>query len=275
MTNLLYEILWISQPFLKLAIVFFMYRRKLHLRFPIFFSFVIFGIVENLLLYVVHFGAYATYFYTYWTVSAISVMLGFGIIYEAFTGMFRQHHGLRDFGSILFQWSGVVVVMMAFMMVSSAKTGGGSRQIIETIISMERSEGVMQCGLLLLLLLFAKHLGITVRHHLFGIVLGLGAYATVDVIMFTQRALFTFSGQVFNLMHMAAFDCALITWLTYMLLPQPAEALPNLLLRPQRWSDALMHAANPVHENPVMMGIEDIVDRALTKTNGGRHKTGS
>jgi len=56
--------------------------------------------------------------------------------------------------------------------------------------------------------------------------------------------------------------------LSYILLPQPAEALPNLLLKPQRWSDALLHAANPVREHPVMLGIEDIVDRALTKTNG-------
>jgi hypothetical protein len=269
MAIIMQHVLWVAQPVLKLAIVFFMYRRKLHLHFPIFFSFILYGLAVNLLLYSVQ-RSYVTYFYTYWATSALSVALSFGIIYESFTGMFRQHHGLRDFGSILFQWSGVVVMMMAFMMVVNAQASGAPRQIIQTIISLERSVGVMQCGLLLLLLLFSKHLGITWRHQLFGVVLGLGSYASVEMILFTQRSRFAFSDAAFNLLHMTAYDCALVTWLTYMLLPQPAQALPNLLLRPQRWSDALLHASNPVQENPVLLGIEDIVDRAL-KTNG-RHK---
>src|SRR5258707_12719747 len=92
MTNALYQILWMSQPFLKLAIVYFMYRRKLHLRFPIFFSFVIFGIVENLVLYVVHFGSYATYFYTYWTISATRPPPAPAPLHHPSTALPRPHH---------------------------------------------------------------------------------------------------------------------------------------------------------------------------------------
>ena len=41
------------------------------------------------------------------------------------------------------------------------------------------------------------------------------------------------------------------------------------MLKPQRWSDALIHASNPVmQENTVLLGIEDIVERTLNKTNG-------
>jgi hypothetical protein len=253
-------------PFVKAGIAFVFFRRKLHLRFPLFFSYLIYGAVASGTLFVLHGGSYKTYFNAYWVSAALYTVLGFAVVYEAFMTMFRQHHGLQDFGSVLFRWATVVGIFMAITMVAG-NPGADAHRVISFILSAERAIAVVQCGLLFLLVLFATPLGITWRHQLFGIILGLGVYSSIYFILLTQRARALFGDPGFNLLNISAQYFALICWFVYARMPVPAIALPNLLLKPQRWSEALMHASNPESEQTVLLGIEDIVDRAL-KTNG-------
>ena len=258
--KLSFYLLWIAQPLLEAATVAVMLRRKLHLRYPIFFSYLAYSALVTALLVAVH-SSYRTYFYAYWSTNAVSVMLLLGVIYELFTTMFRQHHALRDFGTMLFRWSAVVVVMMAGLMLVSS-SGAGTRPLLTAIAQMERAVTVIQCGILLFLVLFSRHLGITWRHQMFGIALGMGTAASVDAVLLSQWIRSIFGNNGFNLLHMGAFLWTLVTWLVYMCLPVMAEAGPNLLLKPQRWNEALLDASNP-STGPVLLGIEDLVDRTL------------
>src|SRR5438270_340248 len=257
------EALWFALPIMKGAVAFFLFRRKLHLRFPLFFTSVMYGAIASVLLYAVgHWASYKTYFYSYWTSQSLLAMLSLAVVYEIFMAMFRQHHGLRDFGSVLFRWAGVVSILMAITLVST-NPGYDPHRVVNFILGFERAMGIVQCGLLLLLILFAEPLGISWKHQLFGIVFGLGSYSCIRFILVAQWARSLFGATGFNLLDMVAYLFTLVIWLVYALMPQPAESLPNLLLRPQRWSDALIHAANPMPEQTVLLGIEDIVDRAL------------
>ena len=270
MANYIRDFLWLLLAAMKAVVAFFIWRRKLHLRFPLFFSFLVYGAAASVVLYAVsHVGSYRTYFYSYWVNSALYALLSCAVLYEVFMGMFRPHHGLQDFGSVLFRWAGVVSIFMAITLVAASPSSDAHR-VINFILSAERAVGVVQCGMLLFLILFAKPLGITRQHHIFGFTLGLGTYSCVHFILLAQwtRALFG-SVALVGLMDMVAFHAALITWLVYALKPEPAAVMPNLLLKPQRWSDALVHASNPdMQENTVLLGIEDIVERTLNKTNG-------
>jgi hypothetical protein len=267
MTSFLYHTVWYLQPVLELALAAFFFRRKLHLRFPLFFSLVTYVFVTDLVLLGAHTFGYKTYFYAYWSINAVAVILSFAVIYELFTTMFGQHHGLKDFGSTLFQWAGVVVALMALLMLS---TGAGIKVklIAAIIMNVQRAVMVMQVGLLLMLMFFMKHLGITVRHRVFGVILGFGTKATVELIILTQRARLGFGDTTLNIIYMATFDVTLAIWLIYSFLKEPVAVMPNMLLKPQRWNDDLLHASAPAAGETVLLGIESIVDRALTKGNG-------
>jgi hypothetical protein len=267
MTKFLFHALFNIQPLLEGLVLWFMFRRHLHRRYPLFFSFVIFNFLSWFVYYFAHSISYSAYFYAYWTVAALYALMSFAVIYEIFTSMFRRHEGLRDFGTVLFQWSGVVVVMMGMMMLATG-AGFAPRQIVAAILSIERAVGIMQCGLLLLVVLFSSHLALTWRHQIFGITLGLGVSAAVELILFTQRIRGVFGDTVLSMMHMTAFDIMLLIWLGYMLLPVPAEVVPNLLLRTQRWSEALVDVTMPETDQTVLVGIQSIVDRAFTKRSG-------
>lgn len=253
-------ILWLAQPLMKAAIVAVMLRKKLHLRYPVFFSYLVYSAMVTLLLFSVR-GSYRTYFYAYWSTNAVAVMLLMGVIYELFTTMFRQHHALRDFGSMLFRWSVAVVVMMAGLLLFSAASASPN-PLVSAVLHLQRAVAVMECGMLLFLVLFSNHLGVSWRHQLFGIALGLGTMASVDTILLSQRLHALFGENSMNLLRMGAYLWTLVTWLVYMSLPVMAEAGPNLLLKPQRWNEALLDVSNPSN-GPVLLGIEDLVDRTL------------
>src|SRR5882724_11026045 len=95
-TQLLYYALWIAHPVLEAGIVAIMLRRKLYRKFMFFFAYV----VAEILTFAVIFPAnmhhnYSVYFYLYWTTNVINIVLGFMVIYEVFSDVFRPFHTLK------------------------------------------------------------------------------------------------------------------------------------------------------------------------------------
>src|SRR5438876_4259953 len=108
MTSLFFSALWYVQPVLQVCIAVLFYRRKLHRRFPLFFSTVLYIFASEIVLLAVRAFPYRVYFYSYWALNSITTLLKFAVIYELFSDMFGQHRGQKDFGTTLFQWAGVV-----------------------------------------------------------------------------------------------------------------------------------------------------------------------
>ncbi len=262
-TSAVVKLLWLLQPLLEVVILAVMFRRKLHVRFPLFFSYLAYDIVMAGLTYSV-IGSYRAYFYAYWSTHAVSAMLVLGVIYELFTAMFRQHHALRDFGTMLFRWAVVMVAMLAGLLLFSG-IGVTKNSIVNSIMNLDRSVGVMQCGMLLFLILFSPYLKISWRHQICGIALGFGLEATTRMLLLSQWIVGVFGTKYLNVLSMASYDWTLLIWLVYACMKVPVESAPNMLLRPQRWNEALMDAAHPSH-GPVLMGIEDIVERTMTSS---------
>ena len=255
------NVLWLIQPLLKLVILVTMFRRKLHVRYPLFFSYLSYSVLVTALLYAVH-GSYRAYFYAYWSTDAVSAMLVMGVVYELFTAMFRKHHALRDFGSMLFRWALVMVAMLAGLLLFSG-INPTRNSIVNSIANLDRSVGVMQCGMLLFLVLFSPYLKIPWRHQICGIALGFGLNSTARMLLLSQWIHGVFGMSNLNLISMFAYDWTLVIWTVYAFMKIPVETTPNMLLRPQRWNEALMDAAGPTQE-PVLMGIEGIVDRTMS-----------
>src|SRR5437660_9556348 len=122
--RILYYALWIAHPLLQTGIAVVMLRRQMHRKFKFFFAYVVTQILTFALIFPAFLRQeYSTYFYLYWFSNAISVVLGFKIIHEIFLDVFRPFHTLRDLGTVLFKWAGLVMLLVAGVVsVSSSST---------------------------------------------------------------------------------------------------------------------------------------------------------
>src|SRR5262249_25793133 len=150
-----------AHPALQLFVLGLMFWRKLHRTFPVFFSYIAFQIAAFALTFPLRLQGprfYTAFFYVYWATTAISVVIGFGVIHEVFQDVFRPYHTLRDLGSVLFKWAGLVMLMVAAVVAASTPSAAQD-PIVAGITALQRSVRVIQCGLVLFLLVFSRYLG--------------------------------------------------------------------------------------------------------------------
>ena len=258
--------LWIAHPLLQGTVAAIMLRRKLYQTFPYFFAYIVFQIITFAVTFPFRDDRYYQLFFDfYWCTTAISVVLGFLVIREVFLDVFRPYHTLRDLGSVLFKWAGLVMLMVAGVVAASAPTGSGD-PVVNAILTSQRSVRVVQCGLVLFLLVFARYLGVNWRQKSFGIALGFGAFAIVElsVVALGGRLDIRVLSYFVN---MVAYNAAIVTWLGYMMVKSPAREDAASMLRPQRWEHSLNDIQNPVAADSLIPMFESMVDRALSRTN--------
>src|SRR5246127_569600 len=213
--NFVYYALWFPHPALEASLVGIMFWRKIHRTFPIFFGYIVFQILVFAITFPLQSPRfYVIFFYVYWATTAVSVILGFRVIHEVFLDVFRPYHTLRDLGSVLFTWAGLVMLMVAGV-VAASTTSGTEHPLQTGIMTLQRSVRVVQCGLILFLLVFSRYLGTNWRDKSFGIALGFGAFASVELALVAINAA---TDNVFNqvlssLMNMAVYNFSILIWI--------------------------------------------------------------
>jgi len=219
------EALWISHPVIEIPLAGIMYWRNLHRQFPVFFCYILFQVVQFFILFPIFRSDHVLeYFYAYWLSALVCWILGFTILHEAFSDVFRPFHAPKDMGTVMMRWTGLVLLLSAI--VFCASTAGPLTSLPNIMIALERSVRFTQCALILFLLLFSRYLGVSWWRPSIGIALGFGWFAGVELLAFTQR----FGGEIylpiFNLLNIAAYTFALIVWISYAAISAPND-LPN------------------------------------------------
>jgi hypothetical protein len=263
MTDLFYA-LWLAQPVLQALIAILMFRRGQHRQFRFFFAYVVTQILAFALIFPIRHN-YSVFFYLSWLSTAISVFLGFKVIHEAFLDVFRPFHTLRDLGTVLFRWAGLVMLLVAGV-VSLSTNSAQTVPWVQAILTAQRCVRIMQVGMVLFLLFFAHYLGVTRRQQSFGIALGFGLFAVVElgvIASWVGQHLGTVS---ISLLGMAAYNCTLFIWLGYTLAKLATRHADTNLLRPQRWEQSLTDIQHPVPADSLIPMFEGMVDRALSRT---------
>jgi hypothetical protein len=268
--QLVYYSLWFAHPALQAMLAGVMLWRKLYRTFPVFFSYVVFQIVVFALTFPLR-GArfYTVFFYVYWATTAISVILGFRVIHEVFLDVFRPYHTLRDLGSVLFKWAGLVMLLVAGVV--AASTASATEDPVPTgIMTLQRSVRVVQCGLVLFLLVFSRYLGTNWRQKSFGVALGFGAFAGIELSLVALNATadHVFNQVLSSFINMSAYNLTILIWTAYMLVKSPAREPATHMLRPQRWEEGLSAIQHPQAPDSLIPMFESMVDRALSRTNG-------
>jgi hypothetical protein len=264
-----YYALWFAHPVLQASLAAVMLWRKLHRTFPVFFGYIVFQICVFALTFPLRGPRFYTiFFYVYWATTAISVVLGFRVIHEIFLDVFRPYHTLRDLGSVLFKWAGLVMLLVASVVAFSTASATDD-PVVTGIMTLQRSVRVVQCGLILFLLVFSRYLGTNWRQKSFGLALGFGAFAGIELSLVAINGA---TNDVFNqvltsFLNMIAYNLAILTWTGYMLAKSTAREPAAHMLRPQRWEEGLTAIQRPQTPDSLIPMFESMVDRALSRTN--------
>jgi len=258
--------LWISHPILELSLAAVLFWRKLHRKFPVFFAYLIFEIADFGVLFPIHqYAGYDLYFYSYWVGAAVSLALGFMVIHEIFLDVFRAYHTLKDLGTVLFKWAALVMVFVA--MVVAASSAPGQSPLVQAVVTGQRCVRVVQCGLVLFLLVFSRYLGVSWRQQSFGIALGFGGFASIEL---AGNALYSgeqIGSATWALLNASSFTWAVLIWIGYALSRVGARESTGTLLMSQRWEQSLGDLQHPAAADSLIPMFEGMVDRAFSRSS--------
>jgi hypothetical protein len=269
----LYYVLWFAHPVFQLSIAALMLHRGQHRKFKYFFGYVITQLVSFAAVFSsfsYHRGG-AAFLYIYWFCEAGTAAFGFGVIYEVFVDVFRSFDTLRDLGTVLFKWAGLVMLLVAGV-VSISTNSNLMPPWMQAITTTQRCVRIIQVGMILFLLFFARYLGVSRRQQSFGIALGFGGFAMVELTLLASWIGNHLANPWMSIVNMTAYNGSLILWFSYLALKSPARDASSTLLQTQRWEHSLSDIQHqPLPANSLIPMFEGMVDRALSRTQAEMH----
>ena|SRR5579871_2803078 len=230
-------------PLLMSVVLTVMVQRKLYLELPWFFIYVAYHIFQSaveLTLLWLHVST-AVYFYGYYLMQAVSFALSFAVIYEVFASVFRPYEALRLVGGRTFLTS-IAALAIVGLILFRFGPGDQSYKLVRSIDLVQRSLRVVQLGLLLLLFVLSRSLALNWKSQSFGIALGYGIFASVELVILALKIEYPVSPlRLLSLINSIAFGVAQIIWSWYILrareVAQPVPMIPRDDL--EKWNEKL------------------------------------
>ena len=258
--NWLMYLSWVAGPALEIGLLALMVRRRLHSVFPRFFSYIIFQILKSAILFLTYHDYEQGYFDAYWTGNAISVILAVAVMDEILQHVFKEYGGAQNLGSVIFRWACGLLLLLAIVTAFTSEQGSADR-VVAVVLTFDRSIRVMQCGLFCLLMILCRLLKNCWRQQVFGIALGFGVFASIELILVSVAMRYGGSvGATISLAKSAAYDAVIILWIGY--LRQQAHSIPAVELAP-RLDVALADpaASTEAFLSMVERAVEDVISR--------------
>jgi hypothetical protein len=258
--------LWCAQPILQSVVAVILWHRKMHKQFPVFFLFLLVQVANFAVIFPLSLvGDYKMYFVFFWLGEAANAVLGFKVIHEIFLDVFRPYHTLKDLGTLLFKWAGVVMLLVSVVVAFS--NSFDQSPLVHAVTTLQRSVRIVQFGLILFLLLFSRFLGVSRKQVSFGISLGFGLFAGVELmLMALNSGGFVMQGNL-NLVNMATLILAILVWCGYSLSRKAVRVAAVNHLQTQRWEQGLADLQQPVLSDSLIPMFEGMVERAFSRSS--------
>jgi len=258
--------LWCVQPILQSAVAVVLWRRKLHKQFPVFFLFLLAQVVNFVVIFPLwRSGNYGLYFGPFWLGEAVNAVLGFKVIHEIFLDVFRPYHTLKDLGTLLFKWAGVVMLLVSVVVAFS--NSFDQSPLVHALTTLQRSVRIVQLGLILFLLLFSRFLGVSWKQISFGISLGFGLFAGVELLLYALNSGGFVKQGLLNVINMATLNVAILVWLGYSLSRKALRVSAANHLQTQRWEQGLADLQTPIASDSLIPMFEGMVERAFSRSS--------
>jgi hypothetical protein len=112
---------------------------------------------------------------------------------------------------------------------------------------------------------FSKYVGISRRQQSFGIALGFGSFAGMELTLVALNASGHASQAVISILNTIGYDVSIVIWFIYAFVKSPAREANTNLLRPQRWDQSLSDIQHPAAADSLIPMFEGMVDRAFSR----------
>jgi hypothetical protein len=244
-----------------------MVRRKLRLTFPLFFSYILFQLLKSMCLWGVYRFAPADYFDAYWTGNAISVFLALLVMDEIWRQLFGSYQGFQKLGSLLFRWACGLLFLIAVVVATSTQHTNTDR-VIAAVFTFDRTMRLMQCGLVLLLVVLSRFVRSIWRRQVFGIALGFGIFASVELILVSILSRYGASHiATISLIKSAVYNAVTLLWVGYVRLASPAPRAVTAQPQFEDWNVALLASSGATMDSPFLTMVEGAVERVLARSS--------
>jgi len=219
----LWYYLWIAPYVLQVVLFGGMVRRRLYRDFPVFFAYTGWEPLAFVVLFSLARRPATTptlYFTVYCVFLAISTTLRFGILHEIFASVLKDYATLRRLKSPVFRWGTMVLLLVGLGLVAYAR-GNNADQNWFLLHAVKQVALILQSGLLFGLFLFLRYLNLSWRNPLFGIALGMGTFASVELAAAAIRARtgYVYTGYL-DYVTMGTYHLCVVIWLYYLLVPR-------------------------------------------------------
>jgi hypothetical protein len=270
--NWLTYVNWLAGPLLQITLLVFMVRRKSHKLFPRFFSYILFQTLKSACLFVVYrYFPESYYFDAYWTGNAVSVIFAVTVMDEILHSLFKEYGGIQILGTTIFRWSCGLLFLLAILGALSSSEAAADR-VVAAVFSFDRSVRLMQVGLFLVLMLLCRFLKNYSRQQVFGIALGFGVFASVELIL-VSFVMWYGNGQpaIISLLKSTAYNAVTLVWIGY--LKQQPQLVPRVEAATNENTIGMAWAASgamPAPDASFMLRVEQAVDRVLSRSDWPR-----
>ncbi len=273
--NWLMYVNWLAGPLLQITLLVFMVRRGYHRVFPRFFSYILFQTLKSGCLFVIYrYFAEDTYFDAYWTGNALSVIFTVAVMDEILRSLFGDYGGIQVLGTTIFRWSCGLLFVLAVIGALTSSEAAADR-LVAAVFAFDRSMRLVQVGLFLLLMFLCRVLKNCWRQQVFGIALGFGVFASVELILVSVVMWYGDShAAVISLVKSAMYNAVTLVWISY--LKQQPQLVPSVEVAANANSLAAALASSTAVLDPdagFMLRVEQAVDRVLSRSDWPRPVT--
>ena len=155
--------------------------------------------------------------------------------------------------------------LVGFVVAASSPLGDQG-PIVQAVITVTRCVRVAQVGLILFLLVFSRYLGVSWKQESFGLSLGLGLSAGVELGTLAFHVSGHASDNSVHVINLVAYNLAILVWLGYSLVKSVARVPRAELFTPHRWERSLSDIQSPAQGDSLIPMFENMVDRAFSRT---------
>ena len=158
----------------------------------------------------------------YWPSEALSMVLTFFALQEAFYLVFRNFLSISGF-RLLFPGIGILMLVIAVLRTSLQPVLQASF-LASTLISLEIGVGFLQFGIFCLFIVLVRFFHMRWRQQAFGVVLGFGIAAAGSLVVYLLRSEFgTKLNPIVRITPPIAYIIGVVVWLVTFLWPEPLQ----------------------------------------------------
>lgn len=221
---------WVAGLILQPALGVFLVARKLWRKYPIFTAYTVFNSIGNIIAFLLRETPLSSllrdrplsYFWFLEAFNVITAFIGFAIAYEIFRIIFSPHRALRRLASLVFAACAIILAGMgASLIISEARFS--STDLMKSALVVIEAARLLEVGLIGVLFFFSRAFGLHWRQSTFGIALGLGIFATAELVATTIQSEFGPAAMnMLNVLRTGAFTFGVLIWIGYILAPEPS-----------------------------------------------------